>query len=114
MPHSRMFSRALCRPVMFVFALAQLLLAFAPLVEARAGKNAQPHVELAGTGVHHAHDDASCFACVARHLLSASRLAEPPRYALNAAVELFARTAVRIDWSSASRTLLPRAPPALS
>lgn len=55
---------------MFFFAVAQVLLAFAPLGEARFGADAQSHVESAGTNSHHAHDGADCTACAARCLVA--------------------------------------------
>ena len=57
---------------MFFIALAQIALAFAPLLEGRRGGDARAHVESAGTGIHHAHNEANCSACVARQLLSSS------------------------------------------
>ena len=60
---------------MFFFAVAQIVLAFAPIVEAKQGA-AQAHVEEAGTALHHAHNEADCVACVARVLLSSSDLSE--------------------------------------
>ena len=58
---------------MLFFAVAQVLLAFAPLAEGRTA-NLRAHVEEAGATGHHAHDEASCVACVARAMLSASEL----------------------------------------
>lgn len=72
-PRSSILPRALWRPAMLVFAVAQVLLAFAPLAEGKAA-NLRAHVEEAGTTGHHAHDEANCVACVARAMLSASEL----------------------------------------
>jgi len=73
-PHSRFLPRALWRPAIFFFAVAQVFLSFAPLIEARQGPDARAHVEDLGTTLHHAHNDADCAACVARSLLAASDL----------------------------------------
>ena len=71
-PHSRFLPRALWRPAIFFFAVAQVFLSFAPLIEARQGPDARAHVEELGTTLHHAHNDADCAACIARGLLSSS------------------------------------------
>ena len=73
-PQSRLLPRALWRPAIFFFAIAQVFLSFAPLIEARQGPDARAHVEDLGTTLHHAHNDADCAACVARGLLSSSDL----------------------------------------
>jgi len=59
-------------------AAAQMLIAGAPLAEACFGPDASAHVEVAGTSLHHAHDEATCVACVSQHLLATS---EPSRSA---------------------------------
>ena len=71
-PHSRILPRALWRPAILFFAVAQVFLSFAPLLEAREGPDARSHVEDLGTTLHHAHNDADCAACIARGLLSSS------------------------------------------
>ena len=71
-PTSRMLPRALWRPAIFFFAVAQIVLAFAPLMEGRFGPDARAHVEEAGTNIHHAHNDADCAACTARDLMAAA------------------------------------------
>jgi hypothetical protein len=71
-PQSRVLPRALWRPAIFFFAVAQFLLAFAPLLEGRQGPDARAHVEEAGTTLHHAHNDADCAACIARGLLASA------------------------------------------
>jgi hypothetical protein len=48
--------------------VAQIALGVAPLTEAGRGRDAGAHVEAAGTGYHHAHNEADCAACVAQHL----------------------------------------------
>jgi hypothetical protein len=69
-PQSRILPRALWRPAIFFFAVAQIFLSFAPLLEGRLGPDARAHVEELGTTAHHAHNDADCAACIARGLLS--------------------------------------------
>ena len=71
-PHSRILPRNLWRPAIFFFAVAQVLLSFAPLLEGRQGPDAQSHVEALGTTLHHAHNDADCAACAVRGLLSSA------------------------------------------
>ena len=53
-------------------AAAQISLVGAPLAEGRQGPDAVSHVETAGTRLHHAHDEATCAACVSQHLLASS------------------------------------------
>src|SRR6187551_2746284 len=71
-PTSRILPKALWRPAIFFFAVAQFVLAFAPLMEGRFGPDARAHAEEAGTNVHHAHNDADCVACTARDLMAAA------------------------------------------
>ena len=79
-PQSRILPRALWRPAIFFFAVAQFFLAFAPLMEGRFGADARAHVELAGTSTHHAHNDADCAACTARGLLASANIATPAAF----------------------------------
>jgi hypothetical protein len=94
-PHSRVLPRALWRPALFFFVVAQFLLAFAPLLEGRQGPDARAHVEEAGTTLHHAHNDADCAACIARALLAS---ADPQQTDL---LEFSARPSVDVDAVSA-------------
>ena len=71
-PHSRILPKALWRPALLFFAVAQVFLSFAPVLEGRQGPDSRAHVEQAGTTLHHAHNESDCSACLARHLLSAS------------------------------------------
>lgn len=64
------FSSALSLTATALLVAAQVLLAFAPLAEWRAGADARPHVEAAGVSAHHAHNPADCVACAARGLLA--------------------------------------------
>ena len=107
-----MLPRALWRPAIVFFAIAQVVLAFAPLMEGRFGPDARAHVEQAGTNVHHAHNDADCAACTARDLMAA---AEPgsQTVAIDAAATFNHSTSPLFrTWHLASRATQPRAPPA--
>ena len=107
-----MLPKALWRPAIFFFAVAQFVLAFAPLMEGRFGPDARAHVEQAGTNVHHAHNDADCAACTARGLMAG---AEPGvKGVIEArASALDPATPTRSSkGQSQSRTTQPRAPPA--
>ncbi|HEY6089831.1 MAG TPA: hypothetical protein VD771_08575 [Gemmatimonadaceae bacterium] len=75
--HSRAFGSALSRSAVHLLLAAQLLLAFAPLMEWQFGADACAHVEAAGTNAHHAHNPADCIACAARGLLATSPSAPP-------------------------------------
>lgn len=93
-------------------AAAQFALAGAPLAEARSGPDASAHIEQAGTSLHHAHDEATCVACVSQHLLSG---AEPSRSGtlIFAAQATLAPTMVRDADSRVPQFFTkPRAPPA--
>jgi hypothetical protein len=69
-----MLPRTLWRGAIVFFAIAQVVLAFAPLVEGRFGPDARAHVERDGTNIHHAHNDADCTACTVRHLLDSKAI----------------------------------------
>ncbi len=113
-PQSRVFPRALWRPAIFFFAVAQLFLAFAPLLEGRQGSDAGAHVEEAGTTLHHAHNDADCTACTARGLIASGEPGPHPAIASNlshAGIVSTASVAIEAVWTALSRS---RAPPVLS
>jgi hypothetical protein len=111
-PQSRLLPSTLWRPAIFFFAVAQIFLSFAPLIEGRQGPDAGAHVEAAGVTLHHAHNDADCAACTARHLLAGSEIANASAILVNGQL---AQT-----FASSSRTVLlsdshhhhSRAPPA--
>lgn len=113
-PRSEILPRFLRRPAMLFLAVAQMLLAFAPIAEGKLGASASAHAESADTGLHHAHDDANCSACVARQLLSSSEL--PPRQllSLDGMLPQAAPAFVSLPASPALRNSRPRAPPAFS
>ena len=113
-PHSRMLPRALWRPAIFFFAVAQIFLSFAPLLEAAQGPDARAHVEEAGTTLHHAHNEADCAACAARGLLASSEPAAqplPPLLQITSALLTTSAPSAGSDWTVKSRS---RAPPILS
>ena len=112
-PQSRLLPRALWRPAMFFFAVAQIFLSFAPLLEGGRGPDARAHVEEAGTTLHHAHNDA-CAACIARGLLQSSEPAAHEPISFQVAASSFTSDSpviVEAGWSLLSRS---RAPPSLS
>jgi len=74
-PQSRTLPRYLWRPAIFFFAVAQIFLSFAPLLEGRP--NARTHAEATGTAAHYAHNEADCAACTARHLAASSEIIVP-------------------------------------
>lgn len=77
-PQSRILPRSLWRPALFFFAVAQVFLSFAPLLEWHNGETMRTHVEAAGTGLHHAHDESDCAACVARGILASANIERSP------------------------------------
>lgn len=96
---------------MLLVFLAQLVLVLTPLIEGREGPDARAHVEEAGTRIHHAHDEAYCSACTARHLLASSEvLAQEPISAASASRALVGEKvpSFRAIVSSTTRS---RAPP---
>jgi hypothetical protein len=110
-PHSRILPRALWRPALFFFAVAQFLLAFAPLLEGRQGPDARAHVEEAGTTLHHAHNDSDCAACIARGLLASAdpQSAEAPLFSTSPSIDIDAASrSVKSAWANHARS---RAPP---
>jgi len=113
-PQSTVLPRVLWRPAMLFFAVAQLFLAFAPLLEGRQGPDAGAHVEEAGTTLHHAHNDADCNACTARGLMaSAEPSAHPAIETTLAHSGIFSTVSPSLEsvWTALSRS---RAPPVLS
>ncbi len=99
---------------MLFFALAQLVLAFAPILEGRLGASTRAHVESAGTGAHHAHDEANCSACVARQLLSGTELPARHDSVLDGTSPQPVPVSVAFSGSSSPPSTRPRAPPSVS
>lgn len=114
MPTSRMLPRFLWRPAIFFFAVAQFVLAFAPLMEGRFGPDARAHTEAAGTNLHHAHNDADCVACTARALMAAAEPAE--KGVVFAHLDVVSPVALTnlASGQSKSRATQSRAPPAVN
>jgi hypothetical protein len=81
MTRDRRFSAlpsALARAAVSLLVAAQLMLAFAPLVEWESGADARAHVEAAGTSTHHAHNPADCAACAGRAMLGIAGQPDEP------------------------------------
>lgn len=112
MPTSKMLPRSLWRPAIFFFAVAQFVLAFAPLMEGRFGPDARAHAEEAGTNIHHAHNDADCAACTARDLMAAAEPGVKSVVLVRLTVLAPAAVSDQSSGISQSRTTQPRAPPA--
>ena len=107
----RILPSALWRPLVCLLVAAQVLLAFAPLIEWQFGPDARAHVEAAGTRVHHAHNPADCAACSARGLLGVpNRPAEPAIGSLQAAAPRLAERDEHLALFRESQSR-PRAPP---
>ena len=83
----------------------------ATVVEGHQGLGAAAHVEQSGTRTHYTHDDATCAACQARSIHSATPLA----FNAGFAVSEFAATptvgAQRLPSTELSPDYNPRAPP---
>jgi len=108
---TRILSSALWRPLVCLLVAAQVLLAFAPLMEWQFGADARAHVEAAGTSSHHAHNPADCAACAARWMLAVtSRPAEPAMVSLRTAPPRLAERDEHLAILSDSQSR-PRAPP---
>ena len=110
-PKSAVLPRVLWRPALFFFAVAQIALAFAPLADAREAGDARAHVEVAGTALHHAHNEADCSACVARGLLSSSEAANARDDGIVAASLRTPAANVRFVASANPHDCRSRAPP---
>jgi len=113
-PFSRVVPHALWRPAMLLFAVAQIFLSFAPLLEARQGPDARAHVEEAGTTLHHAHDEASCAACIARGLLASAEPADKSMGAFSVDGSSLSTATDAITVSGRTYHALSRAPPILT
>ena len=111
-PSFGLFPRALCRAAVYAVAIAQMVLGIAPVIDGRAGPDARAHIEANGTRLHHAHDEADCAACLARHLLAATDLERPQAVSVaRSAARSYDDVAfvLRLSRSSLTRS---RAPPA--
>jgi hypothetical protein len=98
---------------MVFLAVAQVLLAFAPLTEPGVGSSA-PHVEEAGTALHHSHDEAGCVACAARVLLDSAGLPDHPLLFVESSAIFPGADRASSATSATSGGLHSRAPPLIS
>jgi hypothetical protein len=92
--------------------LGQLVMVFAATIESWRGPDASAHVEARGTQLHHAHNEATCPACIvqALHAKPERRQAPPPVRRWSAI------PVATVAWShptGATVTNSPRAPPTL-
>ena len=94
-------------------AAAQIFLAAAPLGEVRFGADEKAHIEAAGTSLHHAHDEATCAACVSQHILSTAEPGRVARLAIVTAEPHLTTTALRFDSRAHWFFARSRAPPAI-
>jgi hypothetical protein len=59
--------------------LGQLVMVLAGTIESWRGPDASAHVETRGTQLHHAHDEATCPACIVQSLHARpERISDPP------------------------------------
>ena len=112
-PRSKLLPRSLWRPALLFFSLAQVMLALAPLAEARTAGLARAHVEEAGTSLHHAHNEADCVACAAREILSSSDPSSREGYDSDAASGAASLARSVADPSETRTAIRSRAPPVL-
>jgi len=94
-------------------AAAQLFLAAVPLAEVRFGADEKAHIEAAGTSLHHAHDEATCAACVSQHILSTAEPGRIARFALATSAPRLTTAALRFDSRSHWFFARSRAPPVI-
>lgn len=76
--NDRPFRRAVWQGAIALALAAWMAVGMLPLAEARLGPDSDGHVETGGTKLHHAHNEATCPACLASHLAGSS---EPGRRA---------------------------------
>ncbi len=91
--------------------VAQLVLAFTPIAEGRAGVGMRAHVEEHGNPAHHVHEDATCVACQVRTLYGVARgrpVAPPPQTPHDTAPVVREQLVASADLVP---HVLPRAPP---
>jgi hypothetical protein len=94
----------------FLAGLGQLVMVLSGAIESWRGPDASAHVEAHGTQLHHAHNEASCPACIvqALHAKPEPPASPVPRRAANAAPW------AALVWSVSTRsttTNVARAPP---
>lgn len=102
----------LVRPALLLALITQFVLVLTPLIEGRDGPDARPHVEREGIQLHHAHDEAYCSACAARHLLSSSEVLPPNELTFVSTERTLAREKAESYVAVAGSHTQSRAPPA--
>ena len=100
------------RPALLLALITQVVLVLTPLIEGRDGPDARAHVEREGIQLHHAHDEAYCSACAARHLLSSSEVLPSHKVTLVSAERTVAREKAESYHAVAGSHTQSRAPPA--
>ena len=90
--------------------LGQLVMVLAGTIESWRGPDASAHVETRGTQLHHAHDEATCPACIVQllHARPERPVAAPLSRRL---IELPHATSARSVSTGATSTYASRAPP---
>ena len=91
--------------------VAQLGLALTPIGEARVERSSAPHVELAGTSSHYAHNDATCATCQARSLTGLTTRADGGMLSRRTPILPLVATENRVASQVAFPLGNPRAPP---
>lgn len=108
----RVFPRALGRLAVCAVAIAQMVLGIAPVIDGRAGPDARAHIEASGTRLHHAHDEADCAACLARHLLATTDIERPQAVGVVRSAARTYNDVAFVPGLSPSSLTRSRAPPA--
>ena len=90
--------------------IGQLVMVLAGTIESWRGPDASSHVETRGTQLHHAHDEATCPACIVQslHARPERSSASPPSRRL---IEPPAATQIGSVATGTSATYASRAPP---
>src|SRR5215210_2269216 len=106
-------TRARLRGFAAAFATAaQLFLGAVPLAEVRLSRDESAHLEGAGLRLHHAHNEASCAACVSQHILSTAEPGRIARIAIIATAPHLTTSAFRVNSGTQWFFSRSRAPPA--
>jgi hypothetical protein len=108
---SRLLPPFLWRPAVFLAAIAQIAVGFAPLADMREGANARAHVEANGIELHHAHDESTCIVSIAQHLLAGAVPTTPRAGVTIIAAARVADSSHELAESSLTVTTRSRAPP---
>ena len=101
----------LWKSAIWLLLAAQLFLAAGPVFEGQFGADARPHVEIAGTNAHHAHNPADCATCAARALFAVpNRVTSSNVVSLRPTAPALPERDEYLDFLRESDSL-PRAPP---